>query len=82
MGIAFIALANDDYFLCVLADGLGSGKPAFESSHAVVSTVKSNPEETVDTLMYYCNKVLLHKRGAAVAILKVDFKPKNSNTAV
>ena len=75
-GDSFYFTANDDYFLCVVADGLGSGKPAFESSQAVVAAVKSNPEETVDTLMYYSNKVLLHKRGAAVAILKVDFKAR------
>ncbi|HEY4553581.1 MAG TPA: PP2C family serine/threonine-protein phosphatase [Bacillaceae bacterium] len=73
-GDSYYITANDDYLLCVLADGLGSGKYAFEASHAVASVVRSNPEESVETLMDYCNKVLLRTRGAAVAIFKVDFR--------
>lgn len=72
-GDSFYMTANDDYFLCVLADGLGSGEYAYESSQAVTSVVQSNPEEDVHTLMEFSNRVLLSKRGAAVAILKVDF---------
>lgn len=75
-GDSFYLTLTEDYFLCVLADGLGSGKYAYEASQAAVSVVRSNPEENVDTLMDFCNKVLLKKRGAAVAILKVDFKQK------
>lgn len=72
-GDSFYMTANDDYFLCALADGLGSGEYAHESSQAVTSVVQSNPEEDVHTLMECSNKALLNKRGAAVAILKVDF---------
>jgi negative regulator of sigma-B (phosphoserine phosphatase) len=72
-GDSFYMTANDDFFLCVLADGLGSGEHAHESSQAVTSVVQANPEEDVHTLMDYSNKVLLSKRGAAVAILKADF---------
>lgn len=73
-GDSFYLTINDDYMLCVVADGLGSGKYAYESSQSCVSVVKANQEEDVETLMDYCNRVLLRKRGAAVAILKVDFK--------
>lgn len=72
-GDSFYMTATDDYFLCVLADGLGSGEYAHESSQAVTSVVQSNPDEDVYTLMEFSNRVLLSKRGAAVAILKVDF---------
>ncbi|MCR2822638.1 PP2C family serine/threonine-protein phosphatase [Lederbergia panacisoli] len=75
-GDSFYLTLTEDYVLCVLADGLGSGKYAHEASQAVVSVVRSNPEESVNTLMDFCNKVLLKKRGAAVAIFKVDFKRK------
>ncbi|MBS4219432.1 protein phosphatase 2C domain-containing protein [Bacillus sp. FJAT-49711] len=75
-GDSFYLTLNEDYVLCALADGLGSGKYAHEASQAAVSVVRSNPEESVDTLMDFCNKVLLRKRGAAVAIFKVDFKKK------
>lgn len=75
-GDSFYMTANDGFFLCVLADGLGSGEYAYESSHAVTSIVQSNPEEDVQTLMNFSNKVLLSKRGAATAIFKVDFQEK------
>ncbi|MCU9615171.1 SpoIIE family protein phosphatase [Caldibacillus lycopersici] len=63
----------DNYFICVVADGLGSGVYANESSEAVISVVKEHHEESVDTIMNYCNKVLSNKRGAAVLLLKVYF---------
>ncbi|HBZ09931.1 MAG TPA: phosphoserine phosphatase [Bacillus bacterium] len=75
-GDSFYMTANNGYFLCVLADGLGSGEYAYESSQAVTSIVQSNPEEDVQTLMNFSNKVLLSKRGAATAIFKVDFREK------
>lgn len=75
-GDSFYMTAKDGYFLCVLADGLGSGEYAYESSKAVTSVVQSNIEEDVQTLMNFSNKVLLSKRGAATAIFKVDFHEK------
>lgn len=67
---------TDDYFLCVLADGLGSGKYAYESSNAVIEEVKKYQDEDVETLMKYSNSTLVNKRGAAVSILKVDYNRK------
>ncbi|MFC5465540.1 hypothetical protein [Lederbergia graminis] len=81
-GDSFYVSVEEDYFIGVLADGLGSGELAYESSQAVVSIVKSNPEADVDTLMHYANEVLIRKRGAAVAILKVDFKKRRMNIVV
>ena len=73
-GDSYFFYATDEYFICVLADGLGSGQYAYESSSAVTEVVKHNHNESVDYLMKVCNQVLLQKRGAAVAILKVYFK--------
>ncbi|KUP04458.1 phosphoserine phosphatase [Bacillus coahuilensis m2-6] len=73
-GDSYFMKATDDFFICVLADGLGSGKFANESSEAVATVVETYYEEDLHTLMEMCNKVLLHKRGAAVAILKVYFE--------
>ncbi|TFD95306.1 phosphoserine phosphatase [Jeotgalibacillus sp. R-1-5s-1] len=75
-GDSYYMLATDDYFLCVLADGLGSGRYAREASKAVCDTVEKNPDEDVDRLMEMCNKSLLKKRGAAVAIVKITFDTK------
>ncbi|KMY45989.1 phosphoserine phosphatase [Bacillus sp. FJAT-27916] len=75
-GDDYFFLATDDYFICVLADGLGSGEFAHESSRAVTDVVRDCHEEDVDSLMDRCNRVLVQKRGAAVAIFKVYFKEK------
>lgn len=75
-GDSYYYTATDEYFLCVLADGLGSGQYAFEASFAVAEAVKNNADKDVDSLMKHCNEVLVQKRGAAVAVLKVNLKEK------
>ncbi|PLT27950.1 PP2C family serine/threonine-protein phosphatase [Peribacillus deserti] len=75
-GDSYYYTVTDDYFICVLADGLGSGQYAYESSSAVTEVVKSNHNLDVETLMKMGNEVLVNKRGAAVSILKVNFKTR------
>ncbi|RLQ93164.1 PP2C family serine/threonine-protein phosphatase [Falsibacillus albus] len=75
-GDSYYMTTTEDYFLCVLADGLGSGKFAHEASSAVAKIVEQNKDEDVDALMKICNKVLAQTRGAAVAIVKVYFHEK------
>ncbi|WP_285769468.1 SpoIIE family protein phosphatase [Peribacillus sp. SI8-4] len=75
-GDDYFFLHTKEYFVCVLADGLGSGKYAYESSHAVIEEVTRNHELDVESLMAVCNQVLIDKRGAAVSILKI-FYDKN-----
>lgn len=75
-GDSYFYTATDDYFVCVVADGLGSGQYAHEASAAVVSVVEEHHHEDVDTLMRYCNNVLVQKRGAAVSIFKVFFETR------
>ncbi|WP_335872379.1 PP2C family serine/threonine-protein phosphatase [Bacillus sp. 2205SS5-2] len=75
-GDSYFFKETKDYFICVLADGLGSGEYAYESSNAVITYVEENHAHSVDELMKESNKKMVHKRGAAVAILKVDFVEK------
>ncbi|MFD2680834.1 PP2C family serine/threonine-protein phosphatase [Bacillus seohaeanensis] len=72
-GDSFYYTSTNDYFICILADGLGSGKYAYESSSVVAEIVKEHHEKDIDTLMKMCNSSLASKRGAAVAILKVFY---------
>ena len=72
-GDSYFFIATEDYFVCVLADGLGSGQYAYEASHAVVMVVEEYHHEDVDTIMKFCNQALINKRGAAVSVLKVYF---------
>lgn len=73
-GDSYYFSTTKDFFICVLADGLGSGQYAYEASSAVAEVVRNNAYDDVETLMNHCNKVLVQKRGAAVAILKIMFQ--------
>jgi negative regulator of sigma-B (phosphoserine phosphatase) len=64
----------EDYFICALADGLGSGEYANESSSAISALVEKNHDEDVNVLIDLCNQELKNKRGATVSILKINFK--------
>ncbi|WP_174735199.1 PP2C family serine/threonine-protein phosphatase [Mesobacillus harenae] len=75
-GDSYFYTTTEEYFVCVLADGLGSGQFAHEASAAVVSVVEDNHHEDVETLMKRCNNNLVQKRGAAVSIFKVYFKTR------
>ncbi|TFE01967.1 PP2C family serine/threonine-protein phosphatase [Jeotgalibacillus salarius] len=72
-GDSYYFTATDDYFICVLADGLGSGKYAHEASQAVCSVVEEHVEEDVAQLMVRANDSVVKKRGAAVAIVKIEY---------
>lgn len=72
-GDGYYYASTDDYFICVLADGLGSGRNAYESSTTVISIVEQYHHEDVETIMRRCNEELVQKRGAAVAVFKAFF---------
>ncbi|MFK2826304.1 PP2C family serine/threonine-protein phosphatase [Bacillus sp. B190/17] len=72
-GDSYYVHTTDDYLICVLADGLGSGEFAFHSSSAVTKIAEEHHHESVERLMDLSNHALYQKRGAAVAILKVYF---------
>ena len=73
-GDSFYFHATDETMVCALADGLGSGALARESSSVISEVVEEHGHEDVESLMERCNQALKHKRGATVSILKVDFR--------
>ncbi|MCD7036718.1 SpoIIE family protein phosphatase [Metabacillus sp. GX 13764] len=75
-GDSFTMVTTDDYFICAVSDGLGSGELAHESSEAVSRIVNEHHEEDVGSLFRRANEALKHKRGATVSIFKVDFSTK------
>ncbi|AZB41390.1 phosphoserine phosphatase [Bacillus sp. FJAT-42376] len=72
-GDSFFMKTADDYFVCTLADGLGSGELAHESSQAISDIVEAYHEEDVNQLLIRCNQALKEKRGATVCIFKMTF---------
>lgn len=75
-GDSYHTVLTEDYFICSVADGLGSGPVARESSQVIPEILKQHHHESIDDLMNRFNKLMVQKRGAAVAIFKVDFKSK------
>lgn len=74
-GDSFFMKVTDEYFICAVADGLGSGEHAYHSSNAIREVVEKNHDQEVKLLIDCCNQVLKNKRGATLSILKVHFSP-------
>ncbi|WP_373562398.1 SpoIIE family protein phosphatase [Halobacillus litoralis] len=72
-GDSYFYRETDDAFLCALADGLGSGEMAMESSKAVMEIIEDHPSLSVEALVKKCNEVLVGKRGVVLGILKIDY---------
>lgn len=75
-GDAYFTHSEDDYFIFAIADGLGNGPMAQQSAEIVPKILKEFHHESIDELLNRCNEYMLQKRGAAVAIAKVDFIQK------
>ncbi|MGP4062753.1 SpoIIE family protein phosphatase [Halobacillus sp. H74] len=73
-GDSYFYKETEEAFLCALADGLGSGEMAMESSQAVMDVIEENPVLTIEALVKKCNEVLVGKRGVVLGILRIDFK--------
>ncbi|UCZ53691.1 SpoIIE family protein phosphatase [Bacillus shivajii] len=71
-GDAYFITRTDDYVICAVADGLGSGEEAMNASEATIEIIKENHDLDLQDLMKKCNEVLWHKRGAVLTILKID----------
>src|SRR5699024_11459073 len=63
-GDSYFFSEKDDGFICVIADGLGSGETAGESSQAVVDIIKNNVNISDEALVKKCVQKLSRKRGS------------------
>ncbi|WP_170841190.1 PP2C family serine/threonine-protein phosphatase [Salibacterium halotolerans] len=72
-GDDYVTVETDSYFLCALADGLGSGEPAYRSSSVAMDMVRKYHDQSIETMLHQCNRALFHERGVVITILKVDF---------
>lgn len=75
-GDSYFYEQSDSEFICAIADGLGSGEYAKESSQIVIDIIRENSHADVDDLVKKINKQLLGKRGVVVGILKVNLIDK------
>ncbi|WP_068676116.1 SpoIIE family protein phosphatase [Oceanobacillus sp. Castelsardo] len=75
-GDSYFYKETEKGFICALADGLGSGEYANESSEIVIDIIKRNSDIEVEQIVSKANEQLLGKRGAVLGILKMDFSKK------
>ncbi|GIO27109.1 SpoIIE family protein phosphatase [Ornithinibacillus bavariensis] len=73
-GDSYYYLETKHGFICALADGLGSGEFAKESSKIVIDTIKENNSDSVEQIIVKCNEKLLGKRGSVLALLKINYE--------
>lgn len=75
-GDAYFTHSEDDYFIFAIADGLGNGPIAKQSAEIIPNVLAKYHHESIDELLNRCNEYMIQKRGAAVAIVRVDFISK------
>lgn len=75
-GDAFFTHSEEEYFIFSIADGLGNGPIARQSAEIIPKVLAEYHHESVDELLNRCNEYMIQKRGAAVAIVKIDFMQK------
>lgn len=75
-GDSYFYTETEHEFICVLADGLGSGKYARESAEAVIHIIKNNLHLKEEQVIEKCVEQLQGKRGVVLGILKIDFLTK------
>jgi negative regulator of sigma-B (phosphoserine phosphatase) len=73
-GDSFYTKETEDYFVCLVADGLGSGQAAHDASIKAVKVVEDHHDQDVETLIQLCNDALANTRGAVLTLFKVHFK--------
>ena len=77
-GDSYFYTETENEFVCALADGLGSGEFAKESSQIVINIIRDNIGATVEELVKICNARLMGKRGVVLGILRMDYRTKIS----
>lgn len=75
-GDTYFTHSEAEYFIFAIADGLGNGPIAKQSAEIIPKVLTKYHHESIDELLNRCNEHMVQKRGAAVAIVKVDFTEK------
>ncbi|MBM7663126.1 negative regulator of sigma-B (phosphoserine phosphatase) [Bacillus mesophilus] len=73
-GDSYVIVTEQDYAVLAIADGLGSGAGAKDSSEVITKVIKQYHNEDIHSLIHRCNDSLRSKRGAAVTVVKIFFK--------
>lgn len=75
-GDDYLVIEESDYCLCVMVDGLGSGKGARQAALAIVQEVNNHHEESLLEIMNRCNEAVRYQRGAVMSLFKYFYRTK------
>ena len=75
-GDTYFIHSDDDYCIFAIADGLWNGPIARQSAEIIPTVLKDYHHESIDELLSRCNEYMIQKRGAAVAIVKINYKQR------
>ncbi|MBN8210830.1 SpoIIE family protein phosphatase [Bacillus sp. NTK071] len=75
-GDSYYVTETSEYFICAVADGLGSGDMAKDSSLAAINVVKEHQDEDVESLMKRANEEMRGKRGCVLSVFKLDLETR------
>lgn len=73
-GDSYITIETDEYFVCAIADGLGSGELAKDSADAAIYSIKKTHDQSVERMLDEANQALYGKRGVVMAVFKINYK--------
>jgi len=73
-GDSYFFQETEDGYICMIADGLGSGQMAKESSQLAIDVVKASPSAEPETIISDINSALVGKRGVVIGVLKLNYK--------
>ncbi|BBP87318.1 hypothetical protein BsIDN1_09360 [Bacillus safensis] len=74
----FFIKADDEELICAVADGLGSGQYANESSSLVSEIVEEYGHEDVAALIDRCNQAMKNKTRGHCGHIKGEFFPSSN----
>lgn len=72
-GDSHIVIQSQDYAICAVIDGLGSGKGAHNSAEKAVQAIRDYQTETPVEILERCNQSLSNERGAVITLLYIDY---------
>ncbi|WP_216831437.1 PP2C family serine/threonine-protein phosphatase [Alkalihalobacterium elongatum] len=78
-GDSYVVVESEEYVICAVADGLGSGEEAHASSTTVVNVIKQHHHESVKRLVELCNNNLVSQRGVVLTVVKFDQREKKAH---
>ncbi len=76
IGDSYCTIETDDYFVCAIADGLGSGEHAKESADAAIRSIEETHNQPVERMLENANRALFGKRGAVMAVFKIHYQTR------